>query len=143
MRRLDHREPLRGRELVRAEHGAHLVVEDFGRGARQAAEPRAAQPVEIVADGKPETGRAVMHFQRRERMDVDAGHGALGGVEDGEIGRAGVARMDAALHADFGRAAIPGFAHAARDLVVLAEIVGRAAQVSPSLPLEKAQNRQP
>ena len=38
-----------GRQLVRADHGAHLVVEDFRRGARQGAEARVAQPVEIIA----------------------------------------------------------------------------------------------
>src|SRR5438309_1697035 len=127
VRRLDDREPLRCGKLVRAEHGAYVVVEDFGGGARQAAEPGAAQPVEIIADGQAEAGGAVVYLQRRERMNMDVADGALGGFEYVEIGGAGVARVDAALHADFGGAAIPRLADAALDLVAV-EVVGRPAQ---------------
>src|SRR6266446_3499966 len=45
--------------------------------------------------------------------------------------------MDAALHADFGRAAIPRFVDAALDLVAV-EVVGRAAQGVAELALGKS-----
>ena len=54
MRRLDDIEPFLCRELVGAERRANLVVENLGRGSGQAAEARVAQPVEKVADVKPE-----------------------------------------------------------------------------------------
>jgi hypothetical protein len=43
MRRAHHLEPLAGADLVGAKDGAHLVVEDFRRRARQRAEPRRLQ----------------------------------------------------------------------------------------------------
>src|SRR3972149_1683312 len=58
---------------------------------------------------------------------MDVASGALGGVEDIKVGPAGVARMDAALHADLGCAAIPCLAPAARDLIEV-KVVSRAAQ---------------
>ena len=46
-----------------------------------------------------------------------ARNGRLDGAADRQIGLAGVARMNAALQADFGGAALPGLAAAAHDLV--------------------------
>ena len=132
MRRLDHVEPLRGRELVGADDRAHLVVEDFGRGARQRAEARALQLGQELRDRDAERRRALRDLERRERMDMDVGHRVLDRAADREIGRAGVIGMDAALQADFGRAALPGLAAAALDLVEL-EIVRPAAQVVAEL----------
>ena len=40
VRGLHHLEPLGGGDLVRAQDRAHLVIEDFGRRARKAAEAR-------------------------------------------------------------------------------------------------------
>ena len=53
-----------------------------------------------------------------------------------EICLAGIVRMDAALHADFGRAALPRLLRAARDLVER-EIVGPAAQILAELALRE------
>src|SRR5262245_21406173 len=68
-----------------------------------------------------------MDFERRKRVDVDAWRGAFHRPADVEIFGAGVARMDAALHADFGGAARPRLAHAPLDLAER-EIVRPAAQ---------------
>ena len=61
--------------------------------------------------------RALRHFQRREGVDVHPRHRRLDRLADADIGRAGVVGMDAALQADFGGAALPGFARAAHDFV--------------------------
>ena len=46
-----HLEPLAGADLVRAEHGAHLIVEDLGRRARQRAQARLFSAGEEFATG--------------------------------------------------------------------------------------------
>src|SRR5262245_9093822 len=122
-----HLEPLVGADLVRAKHGAHLVVEDFRRCAWQRAEPRRLQRAEEALDRDAERRGALMHFERRKRVDMDGWRGAFHGPANVEIFGAGVARMDAALHADFAGAARPGLAHALFDLAER-EIVGPAAQ---------------
>ena len=65
--------------------------------------------------GNPDTldaerRRALEDFERREGVDVQAGRRLLDGAADRQIGLAGVARMDAALQADFDGAALPGLA---------------------------------
>ena len=70
--------------------------------------------------------RALPDLQRRESVDVHLGHGFLHRMQDVDVGGAGVLRMDAALHADFGAAPVPGLAGAALDLLV-AQVVGPAA----------------
>ena len=59
-----------------------------------------------------------MHVHLRRR--------GLHRVDDAQVGVAGVRRVDAALHAHLGGAALPGLAHAARDLGGV-EVVGRIA----------------
>jgi hypothetical protein len=108
-------EPLVGRDLVGTEDVAHFVVEDLGRRAGQAAEAGVAQLGEIVGDRALERRGAVPDFQRREGMDMHAGHCLAHGAADLEIMLAGVFGMDAALHADFGGAAVPRLARAARS----------------------------
>jgi len=61
-------------------------------------------------------------------MNVHAGNGGAYCATYLHISIAGEARVDAALHAHFGRAALPGFARAVGDLVQR-EIVGAPAQV--------------
>ena len=50
VRGLHHLEPLRGGDLVGAQDGAHLVVEDLGGRAGQAAEAGALQAREVVVE---------------------------------------------------------------------------------------------
>ncbi len=127
-------QPFVGVELVRADDGAHLVVEDLRRGAGQRAEPGFLEPHEEFRDRDAERRRAVPHFQRREGVHVHRRHRPLHRAQDGEIGLAGEIRMDAALHAHFGGAALPGFHRAAGDLVEI-ELIGPAAQMLIGPPL--------
>ena len=65
-------EPFRRRDLVRAEHGADLVVEDLGRRARQRAQPRLVEPREVGLERLAEAARPLGHLERGEPVDVDA-----------------------------------------------------------------------
>ena len=134
MRRLHHLEPLRGVDLVRAQNGADLVVEDLRGGARQRAEAGVLQPAQEGLERDAERRRALPHLERRERVDVHVGRRFLHRAAEVEIGLAGVVGVDAALHADFGGAALPGLDHAALHLVE-PEVVGLAAQVLGQLAL--------
>ena len=131
VRRLHHLEPFGGVDLVGAQDGAHLVVQDLGRRARQAGEPRIAQAREVVVERQAQRVGAGADLQRREGVHVHVGRRRLHRLDDGEIGVAGVAGLDAALQAHLGGAARPGFRRARRDLghvqivglVAMAEIV--------------------
>ena len=123
-----HVEPLAGVDLVGADDGADLVVEDFRRRAGQGAETGRLQPGEELGDRQSERRRALRHLQRREGVDVHLGDDRLDRPADRFVGGAGVVGMDAALQADFRRAAIPRLDRAARDFLD-GEIVGRAAQI--------------
>ena len=128
VRRLDDVEPLLRVDLVGADDGADFVVKDFCGGAGQGAESGFLQPLQQGGDRNAERFRALVDFQRREGMDVHARHRVLDGAADRKIGLAGVVRVDAALQADFGGAARPGFRRAPLDFLQ-AEIVGFAAQI--------------
>src|SRR5262249_59196307 len=65
-----HLEPLAGTDLVRAKHGAHLVVEDFRRRAWQRAEPRRLQRAQEALDRDAQGCGALMHFERRKRVGM-------------------------------------------------------------------------
>ncbi len=88
MRRLHDLEPLPGLDLVGADHGADLVVEDLGRGAGQGAEPGLLQLAQKVRDRAAEGLGALPDLERREGVDMNAGHRLLDGAADREIGRA-------------------------------------------------------
>ena len=81
-----------------------------------------------IGQGATQSLRSLPHFERRERVDVHARKGLLDRAADREIGRAGIFRVDAALQADFGGAALPRLRAAPDDLVEV-EIVGPATQV--------------
>ena len=80
------------------------------------ARPGVAEQDEVLVERQPERRRALPDLERGERVHVDPGHGLLHGAADLEVGLAGEARVDAALEADLGRAALPRLARAARDL---------------------------
>ncbi len=60
-----HLEPLRGRDLVGADHGPDLVVEHLGGGARQRGEPFVAEPLEVVAERDAERRGALPDLRAR------------------------------------------------------------------------------
>ena len=108
MRCVVHLEPLGRRDLVGADDGTDLVVQDLGRSARQRPEPEIAEPREVLAEPEPERRRALPHLERRERVHVDPGHGGPDRRDDVGVVVAGERRMDAALQADLRRAPVPG-----------------------------------
>ncbi len=136
MRRVVHLEPLRGRDLVGADDRAHLVVEDLGGRAGQRREPRVAQPREVVGQRQAERRRALPDLERRERVHVHLRHRVLDRAHDRLVVVAVERRMDPALQAHLGRAAIPRLDDAARDLVERHE-ERRPAQVRRELALRE------
>ena len=129
-------EPLLGRDLVGADERAHLVVEDLGGGAGERAEPEPPQALEIVLDRQAERGRALPDLERREGVDVQIRELGLDRGDDVGVVVAREGGMDPTLEADLGRAALPGLARAADDLLERHE-VRRAAQVGRELPLRE------
>ena len=121
-------------DLVRADHAAHFVVQDLGGGAGQRTEAGAPEFREEFAQRQPERVRALPHLERREGVHVDVRRRRFDRPADVEIGLAGVVRVDAALQADLGRAPLPGFAGAARDLLEI-HLVGHAAKILGQLAL--------
>ena len=77
---------------------------------------------------------ALPNFERRESMDMHAGHRLLDRPAHPEIGGAGIFGMDAALQADLGGAALPGLFDPALNLVEI-EVIGPAAQIFAELAL--------
>ena len=134
VRGLHHLEPLRGVDLVGAELGADLVVEDLGGGAGQRAEAGLLEAAQEGLERHAERRRALPDLERREGVHVHVGGRFLHRAAEVEIGLPGVVGVDAALHADFGRAALPGFDHAPLHLVE-PEVVRLAAQVLGELAL--------
>ena len=131
-----HLEPLLGVDLVGAEDGAHLVVEDLGGGARHAAEPGLFQLTQVVGERPLHRRGALPDLERRERVHVDLGLRGLHGAQDVEVPLAGEARVDAALQTDLSAAALPRLDRAPRDLVDV-EQVGRTAQILGEAPLRE------
>ena len=121
-------EPFLGVDLVGAEQGPHVVVEDLGRGAGKGGEAGVHEASQVVGEGFAEALGAFGDLERGEAVDVDAGGGFLHGSGDVDVVVAVEVGVDAALEADLGGTEIPGLLHPARDLVER-EQVGVAAQV--------------
>ena len=112
-----HVEPLPGVDLVGADDGAYVIVEDFGRRSGQGAETGRLQLREELVDRQSERGRTLRHLQSREGVDVHLGDDRLDRAADRFVGGAGVVGMDAALQAHFRRPAIPRLDRATRDFL--------------------------
>ncbi len=123
-----HGEPLVGRDLVRADHRAHLVVQDLGGGPGKRAEAERAKPLQVLLERKPECLGSLPHLERGEGVDVQLGQLGPDRLDHRGVVVAREGRVDAALEADLGRASIPGLARPPDDLVERDE-VGRATQV--------------
>ena len=96
-------EPLLGVDLVGAEHGPDLVVEDLRRRARAGSPgPASLQPAQVVDQGLAEAARPLGHLEGGEAVDVDAVRRRADGPDHLEVVVAVEARVDAALEADLG-----------------------------------------
>ena len=136
MRGLVHLQPLACRHLVRAEHGPDLVVEDLGCRSRERCETGCPESFEVVAERQAEGRRALPDLERGERVHVQVRQDLLDRAADVHVEVAREGRMDAALQADLGAAALPGLLATADNLVERDEVRG-AAQVGRQLPLGK------
>ncbi len=129
-------QPAARSDLVRTQHGSHLVVQDLGGRARQRAEAHVLQRGQKVADRHAERGRALVHFEGRERVNVDAGRRTADGLANLDVCTAGEAWFDASLHAHLGRAPLPRLARPPRNLVER-QCVGPASKVFTQLAFGK------
>src|SRR4029453_14411921 len=136
MRRLHDLQPFGGLDLVGADDGADLVVEDLGGGTGERAQPSVAEFGEEIGEGAAEGFGALPPVEGREGVDVEAGPRLFDGAAYVQVGRAGVFRMDAALQADLGGAALPRLLAPPDDLVHV-EVVGPASQVFAELALRE------
>ena len=110
-------EPLLGVDLVGAEHGPHLVVEDLGRRARQRPQPGVHQPPQVVGERLAQPPGPLGDLERGEAVDVDVGHGLLHRPGDVDVVVAVEAGVDAALEAHLGGAERPGLGDRSGDVV--------------------------
>ena len=78
--------------------------------------PAARARVSHSRTGRPVRADAVHHLHRRERVHVNVRAAPLDLVGQVEVGGAGQVRVDAALHADFGSARVPGLGGPVTDL---------------------------
>ena len=101
-------EPLLGVDLVGAEDGPDLVVEDLGGGAGQRAQAGVLEPAQVVGQRLAEALGALGDLERGEAVDVDVGRGLLHRPGDVDVVVAVEARVDAALQADLGGAEVGG-----------------------------------
>ena len=131
---LHHLQPLAGVDLVRTDDGADLIVENFRRSARQRAEARRLEPLQIGGQVQVQGGGALPNLQGRKGVDVHVRHRRLHRAQDADVGLAGVFGMDAALHAHFRAAPAPSLLGAPLNLL-MGEVVGPAAQVLRQLAL--------
>ena len=131
-----------GVDLVGAQHGADLVVEDLCGGAGQRAEAGVLEPGQVRRQRLAQPLGALGHLESREAVDVDAGHGGLHRPHHVDVEVAVEGRVDAALEAHLGRAPRGRLGGALGD-VVEGEQVGRSAQVQRQRALGEPAERAP
>ena len=133
-------EPEVGGQLVRTDLVAHVVGQDFRRGAGKRAQPLVAQARQVVARRHPQRRCTLPDFERRERVDVQVGAGVFHRAQDRDVGLAGIGRVDAALQAHLGRALGHRFARTLGDFLEV-EIVGFVAKARLAAGLGKGAER--
>ena len=102
-------DPQRDGQFVGAELAANAIIENFGGGAGNAAESFVFQHLQVIAQRHPGFIDAVGNFHRRKRVDVHFRNRAFDRAQNVAIEKAVEIARQAALDADFGRAAIPCF----------------------------------
>ena len=117
MRRGDDFHPSRGWQFVGAQVFSHTIIKDFGRRARNAAEPLVFHHLQIIVQAHSCFCDAVIDFHRRERMHMHFGNRALDRAEEIAVEKSFEIARQSALDANLGGAAFPGFADAANDFV--------------------------
>ena len=136
MRRVVDREPLRRRDLVRADDPPHLVVQHLRSRARQRAEPRSRSHARYSASERSSVAAPCQTSSAENACTWISGHGVLDRPDDVRVVVARERRVDPALEADLRRAALPRLLGAPHDLLERNE-VRRAAQVRRQLALRE------
>ena len=134
----DHLDPLRGADAPRGNAVPQLVVQNLGRGPRQAADPGLAQREQVVADRPPGPHRAVQDLFGGEPVDVDVREELLDPPGQPDVEVALHFGGEAGLDAHLGRAEVPRFLRAPQDLflgekiaLLLAEVAAERAEAAP------------
>ena len=142
MRGAVHLEPLRGRDLVGADHGPDLVVEHLGGGAGERGEPLVAEPFEVVAERDAESRGALPDLECAEGVDVQVGHRILDRPNHGDVVVTVEGRVDPALETDLGRSACPRPRRPGGRSPRAARDTGSPRRFAASFPFENAQKPQ-
>ena len=93
------------------------LSENFGGGAGQGAKALLAEHLQEVLDGNSQRRCAMRNFEWREGMNMHQWDGFFDCLQQIEIRMAVKTRMNAALHADFSCATVPGLGSAAGYLI--------------------------
>ncbi len=107
MRGCDDLHPGRGRQLALGQHPSHVVVEDLRGRSGDRVDTGLTSGSQPVADGQTGPGDAVDDLHRRVGVQVETGHPPLDLAGQLEVRGPRQVRVDAALHADLGRAHRP------------------------------------
>ncbi len=116
VRRPHHIGPLPGVDLVGTDDLAYLVVQNLRRCARKSAEPGLFEIQQKLVHGDTQGVRALPYFERGEGVYVHLRHLILDGPQVVDVVLSSKAAVDAADHANLGRAFLPRLACAAGDL---------------------------
>ena len=107
MRRAVRLQPLLGVDLVRADQGADVVVEDLGRRAGQRLETGLLQAHQVLGQGHLGPAGPLGHLEGGEAVDVDPLGRRPDGAQHVDVVVAVEVRVDATLQADLGGAPRP------------------------------------
>ena len=129
-----HLRPLRRPDLVRAEMGSHLVVEDLRGGPGKSPQTGRLELFEELTDRDTEGMRPLPDLERGEPVDVHVGKLRLDRSHHVDIEVAGEIGMDPSLEGDLGGAPRPGLAGIA-DYLLDTHQIGLATQVEALRPL--------
>ena len=121
-------EPFLGIDLVGAQDGPNVVVEDLSCGAGQRCEPCLLEPSEVGDQIFIEPLGAFGDFECREAMHMHVRYRVLHRLGDVDVVVAVEVRVDAALQGYFSGPQVPAFLGSLRN-VIEGEEVRRAAQV--------------
>ncbi|CAB4885028.1 unannotated protein [freshwater metagenome] len=130
-------EPLLRVDLVGAQHGPHLVIEDLGGGTGQASEPCIAQASEIHVKGFTESARSFGDLERGEAVHVNVRRRFLHGPADVDVVVAVEIGVDAPLERHLGGPEVPRLPHTLGD-ILKREQIGLAAEIERHRPLGEA-----
>ena len=94
---LDDLQPLPRLQLVGANNGPDIVIQNLGCGTGKAAETTLLELCQQRRNGRFQRGRDLRYLQRREKMDMKPRRDILNRAKYQKISRAGVIGMNSTL----------------------------------------------